>query len=133
MRRAVVHGRAGELGVELARAVPRARERADGGGVALITLARHIRHQVGRQTPVGDGGIDLVMFAPAHQAVDIDRWVARRAGLRVRSGRRQEQKTPGHHQCEQQTQKLLAFFHGVCTFLSGAPERAVIFLLSNAL
>ena len=133
VRRAVVHGRAGELGVELARAVPRARERADGGGVALITLARHIRHQVGRQTPVGDGGIDLVVFAPAHQAVDIDRRVARCAGLRVRSGRRQEQKTPGHHQCEQQTQKLLAFFHGVCTFLSGAPERAVIFLLSNIL
>ena len=124
---AVVRARTDELRVQLARAVPRARERADGGGVALITLARHIRHQVGRQTPVGDGGIDLVMFAPAHQAVDIDRRVARCAGLRVRSGRRQEQKTPGHHQCEQQTQKLLAFFHGVCTFLSGAPEHAVIF------
>ena len=138
VRRAVVHGRAGELGVELARAIPRARERTDGGGIALIPLARHVRHQVGRQTPVGDGGIDLVALAPAHQAVDIDRRVARRAGLRVRGGCRQEQQTPGHHQREQQTQKLFALFHGVvhipfrragarCYFLSIIVLRVTVF------
>ncbi len=110
---AVVHGRAGELGIELARAVPRARKRADGGGVALIALARQVRHQVACQAPVRGHGVDLVVFAPAHQAVDVNGRVAFGTGLRVRGGSRQEQQAPGHHQREQQTQKLFALFHGV--------------------
>ena len=111
---AVVHGRAGELGIELARAVPRTRERADGGGVALIALARQVRHQIARQAPIRGHGVDLVVFAPAHQAVDVNGRVALGARLlRVCGGCRQEQQAPGHHQREQQAQKLLALFHGV--------------------
>ena len=111
---AVVHGRASELGIELTRAVPRARERADGGGVALIALARQVRHQVARQAPVRGHGVDLVVFAPAHQAVDVNGRVAFGARLlRVCGGCRQEQQAPGHHQREQQIQKLFALFHGV--------------------
>ena len=112
--RAVVNGRAGELGIELARAIPRARQRANGGGIALIALARQVRHQVARQAPVRSHGVDLVACAPTHQAVDVNGRVAFGTGLlRVCGGGRQKQQASGHHQREQQTQKLLALFHGI--------------------
>ena len=67
---AVVRARADELRVQLACAVPRARERADGGGVGLIALrGQIIRQAAGGHAPVGHDAEDLVALSPAEQTV----------------------------------------------------------------
>ena len=70
VRDAVVGGAAGELGIELARAVPRARDDAHRGGAAVIPAGVEITQHVARcEPPVGHRAVERVARAPAQQAV----------------------------------------------------------------
>ena len=67
---AVVRARASELRIELTRAVPRARERTDGGGIRLVALRGQIvRQAAGGHAPVGHDAVDPVALSPAEQTV----------------------------------------------------------------
>ena len=66
----VVRARTDELRVQFARAVPRARERADGGGIGLVALRGQIvRQAAGGHAPVGHDAENFVALSPAKQAV----------------------------------------------------------------
>ena len=68
---AVVGSGAGELGVELAGAVPGAGAGAHRGSVGLHALIQQIvDHVGGGHAPIGDVGVELVIGAPAQQTVD---------------------------------------------------------------
>ena len=109
---AVVRARTDELRVQLARAIPRARERADGGGVGLIALRGQIvRQAAGGHAPVGHDAENFVALTPAEQAVhEHDRVV--RAGLRICRGGRDGAQAQRQHERQQQAQKSTCFFHG---------------------
>ena len=109
---AVVCARADELCVQLACAVPRARERSDGGGIGLIALrGQIIRQAAGGHAPVGHDAEDLVALPPAEQAVhEHDRVV--RAGLVIGRGGRDGAQAQRQHQRQQQAQKSTCLFHG---------------------
>ena len=71
VRGAVVDRRAGQLCVELAGSVPRAGERADLSGVALIALGIEILHKITRsKAPIRHYRVEHRPVAPAHEAVD---------------------------------------------------------------
>ena len=115
VRRAVVDRRAGQLGIELARAVPCAGDRADGGRVRLIAERVEVACQAaGGHAPVGQHGVDAGALAPAHQAVHKhDRVVlAVRAGL-VCGRCREGAQARGQNERQQQAQKSFAVFHHV--------------------
>ena len=115
VRRAVIDRRAGQLGIELARAVPCAGDRADGGRVRLIAERVEVACQAaGGHAPVGQHGVDAGALPPAHQAVhEHDRVVlAARAGL-VCGRRRKDAQARGQNERQQQAQKTFAVFHHV--------------------
>ena len=106
VRDAVVGGAAGERGVELARAVPRARDDAHRGRAAVIPAAVEIaEHVARREPPVGHGAVERVLRAPAEQPVhEHGRVRAAAAGRRIR------QQARAHFQ--RLLQQLLRCFHG---------------------
>ena len=106
VRDAVVGPAAGERGVELARAVPRARDDADRGRAAVVSAAVEIaEHVARREPPVGHGAVERVLRAPAQQPVhEHGRVRAASAGRCVR------QQAFAHLQ--RLMQQLLRCFHG---------------------
>ena len=107
VRRAVVDCRAGQLRVELTRAVPCARDRADGGRIRLVAEGVEIcRQAAGRHTPVGQHAVETGALAPAHQAVHEHDRVAFAARTGLVCGRcRKHTQAHGQCECQQQTQK----------------------------
>ena len=106
VRDAVVGGAAGELGVELTRTVPRARDDAHRGGAAVIPAGVEItQHIACREPPVGHGAVERVARAPAQQTVHEHGRVRRAAaGCCVR------QQARAHFQ--RLLQQLLRCLHG---------------------
>ena len=71
VRGTVIDRRAGELSVKFAGSVPRAGERPDLSGVALIALSRQVFHEIaGRHAPIRHDRIEHRPVAPAHEAVN---------------------------------------------------------------
>ena len=106
VRDAVVGPAAGERGIELARAVPRARDDADRGRAAVVSAAVEIaEHVARRESPVGHGAVERILRAPAQQPVhEHGRVHAASAGRCVR------QQAFAHLQ--RLMQQLLRCFHG---------------------
>lgn len=70
---AVVGECAGQLGIELARPVPRAVRSGDRGAVALESSCVEILHQVAAEyAPIGHRGVVPIVTAPAGKSVDED-------------------------------------------------------------
>ena len=107
VRRAVVDRRAGQLRVELTRAVPCARDRADGGRIRLVAEGVEIcRQAAGRHAPVGQHAVETGALAPAHQTVHEHDRVAFAARTGLVCGRcRKHTQAHGQCECQQQTQK----------------------------
>ena len=106
VRNAVVGSAAGELGIELARAVPRTRDDAHRGGAAVIPTGVEItQHIARREPPVGHGAVERVARAPAQQTVHEHGRVRRAA-----AGRCVRQQAFAHFQ--RLLQQLLRCFHG---------------------
>ena len=74
-----------KLSIELARSVPCAAERTDGGRVAIVSAGIERLHQILfiLHTPVWRDGVELVVVSVAEDAVDEDAGIFVRIGLCV--------------------------------------------------
>ena len=74
-----------KLSIELARSVPCAAERTDGGRVAIVSAGIERLHQILfiLHTPVWRDGVELVVVSVAEDAVDEDAGIFVRIGLGV--------------------------------------------------
>ena len=104
-----------KLSIELARSVPCAAERTDGGRVAIVSARRERLHQILfiLHTPVWRDGVELVVVSVAEDAVDEDAGIFVRIGLCVGKCKGNA-RAENENQSEQQacrTFKDVAFCH----------------------